>query len=42
MTRNASIIVRFVENWNAFIIIHVILDFLHFTFYILLQMQLHL
>ena len=31
MTGNASIIVRIVENWNAFIILHVILDFLHFT-----------
>jgi hypothetical protein len=28
---NASIIVRIVENWYSFIIIHVILDFL--TFY---------
>ena len=31
MTRNASITVRIVENWNAFIILHVILDFLRFT-----------
>ena len=31
MTGKASIIVRIVENWNAFIILHVILDF--FTFY---------
>ena len=30
-TRNASIIVRNVENWNAFIILHVILYFLRFT-----------
>ena len=31
MTGNASIIVCIVENWNAFIILHVILYFLHFT-----------
>ena len=31
MPGNASIIVRIVENWNAFIIIHVILDFIHYT-----------
>ena len=29
MPGNASIIVHIVENWNAFIIIHVILDCLH-------------
>ena len=31
MPENASIIVYIVENPSAFIIIHVILDFLHFT-----------
>jgi hypothetical protein len=31
MPKNVSIIVCIVENWGAFIIIHVILDFLHFT-----------
>ena len=31
MTGNASIIVRIVESWNAFIIIHLILDKIHFT-----------
>ena len=31
MPENASIIVHIVENWKAFIIIHVILDFLHYT-----------
>ena len=31
MTRNAFIIVRIVENGNAFIILHLILDFLPFT-----------
>ena len=31
MPGNASIIVHIVENWSAFIIIHVILDFLNFT-----------
>ena len=31
MPRNASIIVCIVETWNAFIIIHLILDFLHLT-----------
>ena len=31
MTGNASIIAPIAGNWNAFIIIHVILDFLPFT-----------
>ena len=31
MTGIASIIVCIVESWSAFIIIHIILDFLHFT-----------
>ena len=31
MTGNASIIVRIVENRNAFIILHLILDFLYLT-----------
>ena len=31
MPRNASIIVQIAENWNSFLILHVILNFLHFT-----------
>ena len=29
--QKTSIIVRIVENWNAFIILHVMLNFLHYT-----------